>query len=200
MSHWPHLSLLYSTARREPTSCVGLDVPDQDASQGVREVRWARLGWDQPSILSIDLILYLSTLYILFLFIFHHRSMHRAASSSRSVADRFNSYNTRLCSEIDSLALGPILFEKHRLYHKPMLTVCSLYTLGGKPLIRGSANTCLSFIFTMHFNHDSGLSPLQRITLCQCVWHHTWLVVIGAKILKWLSLLSTIIISGYKLS
>ena len=31
------------------------------------------------------------------------------------------------------------------------------------------------------FQHNSGLSPLQRITLCQCVWHHTWLVVIGAN-------------------
>ena len=77
--------------------------------------------------------------------------MHRAVSSSRSVADRFNSYNTLLCSEIDSLALGPLLSGKYRLYHKPMSTVCSLYTLGGKPLISGSANTCLSFIFTMHF-------------------------------------------------
>ena len=33
-SHQPHLSLLYGTALREPTSRVGLGVPDQDASQG----------------------------------------------------------------------------------------------------------------------------------------------------------------------
>ena len=39
----------------------------------------------------------------------------------------------------------------------------------------------LSFKLTIHFNHDSRLSPLQRITLCQRVWHHSWLVVIGAN-------------------
>ena len=31
------------------------------------------------------------------------------------------------------------------------------------------------------FQHNSGLSPLQRIILCQRVWHHSWLVVIGAN-------------------
>ena len=67
--------------------------------------------------------------------------MHRAVSSSRSVADRFNSYNTCLCTEIDSFTLGLLLSGKHRLYHKPMSTVCSLYTLGGKPLASGSADT-----------------------------------------------------------
>ena len=72
--------------------------------------------------------LILSTLYLLFLFIFHHRLMHRAASSSRSVADRFSSYNTRLCSETDPLTLGPLLSGKHRLYHKPMSTMCFLCT------------------------------------------------------------------------
>ena len=32
--HSPHLSLLYGAARRGPTSCVRLSIPDQDASQG----------------------------------------------------------------------------------------------------------------------------------------------------------------------
>ena len=45
-------------------------------------------------------------------------------------------------------------------------------------------NNFLSFKLTIHFNHDSGLSPLQRITLCQCDWHHTWLVVIEANYLN----------------
>ena len=54
--------------------------------------------------------------------------MHRAASSSQSVADRFNSYNTRLCSETDPLTLGPLLSGKYRLYHKPMSTMCFLCT------------------------------------------------------------------------
>ena len=88
----------------------------------------APAGGDQSNILPLDLILYLLTLYILFLFIFHHRSMHRAASSSQSVADRFSSYNTRLCSKTDPLTLGPLLSGKHRLYHKPMSTMCFLCT------------------------------------------------------------------------
>ena len=141
-SHQPHLSLLYGTARWGPTSRVGLGVPDQDASQGP--------SWPLGQLVEINptfspLISSYSfnfiSLYIsLFIFIFHHRLMHRAASSSRSVADRFNSYNTRLCSETDPLTLGPLLSGKHRLYHKPMSTVCSLYTLGSKPLISGSSN------------------------------------------------------------
>ena len=54
---------------------------------------------------------------------------------------------------------------------KPMSTVCSSNTLGGKPLISRSANTCLLPFMLQAFLHNSGLSPLQRITLCQCVWH-----------------------------
>ena len=45
-------------------------------------------------------------------FIFHHRLMHRTVSSSQSVADRFNSYNTCLCSEIYTLTLGPFIVRK----------------------------------------------------------------------------------------
>ena len=60
-------------------------------------------------------------------------------------------------------------------------------TLGGKPLISRSANTCVFLLFVplmlQAFQHNSGLSPLQRITLCQCVWHHTWLVVLGVNYL-----------------
>ena len=52
--------------------------------------------------------------------------MHRAASSSRSVADRFNSYNTCFCSETDPLTLGLLLSGRYRLYHRPMSTLCSL--------------------------------------------------------------------------
>jgi len=54
----PHLFLLYGTAQREPTSCVGLGIPDQDTSQGPRHGRWAKSGGDQPNILPLDLILY----------------------------------------------------------------------------------------------------------------------------------------------
>ena len=42
----------------------------------------------------------------------------------------------------------------------------------------------LSVIYISNAYHDSGLSPLQRIILCQCVWHHTWLVVIRANYLN----------------
>ena len=125
-SHQRHLSLLYGTARRGPTSRAGLGIPDQDASQGP--------SWPLGQLVEINptfspLISPYSFIFISFiLFIFHHRLMHRAASSSRSVADRFSSYNTRLCSETDPLTLGPLLSGKHRLYHKPMSTMCFLCT------------------------------------------------------------------------
>jgi hypothetical protein len=31
---------------------------------------------------------------------------------------------------------GPLLSGNHRLYHKPMSTVCSMNALGGKPLVK----------------------------------------------------------------
>ena len=118
--------------------------------------------------------------------------MHRAASSSRSVADRFNSYNTCFCSETDPLTLGPLLSGRYRLYHRPMSTVCFLYTLGGKPLISGSTNTCLLFFYSMHFNiiPDFLLTMYNFVSMCLAP-HLTRCH--RSKLLKWLSLLSTII-------
>ena len=54
---------------------------------------------------------------------------------------------------------------------KPMSTVCSPDTLGGKPLISRSAKHLSVAFMLQAFLHNSELSPLQRITLCQCVWH-----------------------------
>ena len=119
--------------------------------------------------------------------------MHRAVSSSQSIADRFNSYNTCLCSEIDTLTLGPFIVRKrYRLYHKPMSTVCSLFTLDGKPLISGSTNTCLLFFYSMHFNiiPDFLLTMYNFVSMCLAP-HLTRCH--RSKLLKWLSLLSTII-------
>ena len=118
--------------------------------------------------------------------------MHRAASSSWSVADRFISYNTCFCSETDPLTLGPLLSGRYRLYHKPMSTVCCLYTLGGKPLISGSANTFYhlysqyisSWFRTFSFTTYNFVSMCLAPHLTRC--HRS-------KLLKWLSLLSTII-------
>ena len=91
--------------------------------------RWANWWRSIPTFSPLISSLYFHLhIFYFFFFIFHHRLMHRAVSSSRSVADRFNSYNTRLCFEIDSLALGPLLSGKHSLYHKPMSTMCFLCT------------------------------------------------------------------------
>ena len=132
---------LYRATRRGPTSLflgwaplIRVRVKGPDMAVG-------------PSLVEINLTfspLISSYTFNFISFTYFHISsqiMHRAISSSRSVANRFNSYNTSLCSKIDSLTLGPLSSGKHRLYHKPMSTVCSLYTLGGKPLVSGSATT-----------------------------------------------------------
>ena len=113
-----------------------------------RLVRWAQTVEINTNILPLDLISYfnlsqslLSSFLILYLPTPLRISAYEHASSSRSIADGLNSYNTPLGSEIDTLTLGHLSSKKHRLYHKPMSTVCSLYTLGGKPLVSGSANT-----------------------------------------------------------
>ena len=78
-----------------------LGAPDQGASQGPS---WplGQIGGDQPNILPLDLTLclILNLLYLFFHFI-TDQCIERA-SSSRSVAIKFNSYNTPLCFETDS--------------------------------------------------------------------------------------------------
>jgi hypothetical protein len=36
-------------------------------------------------------------------------------------------------------------------------------------------------LYIQYFQYDSGFFPLQCIFWCQCVWQHTWLVVIRVK-------------------
>ena len=159
-------------ARRGPTSLPRAGRPPS-GRESKAQLAVGPTGGDQSNILPLDLTLsfnlsqyFLSSFLILYLPIPSQISAYEHASSSRSIADGLNSYNAPLCFEIDTLTLDPLLSGKHRLYHKPMSTMCSLYTLGGKPLMSGSTNTWLSFNLTSHFNHDSGLSPLQCITLC----------------------------------
>ena len=51
-------------------------------------------------------------------------------------------------------------------------------------LVSGSANICLILWCSM-ISYDSGFSPLQHISHCQCVWQHTWHVAIGVKTFEW---------------
>jgi len=144
----PHLFLLYvccATGAHQPSTGWA---PPIRARVKARLVRWAQTVEINTNILPLDLISYfnlsqslLSSFLILYLPTPLRISAYEHASSSRSIADGLNSYNTPLGSEIDTLTLGPLSSGKHRLYHKPMSTVCSLYTLGGKPLASGSADT-----------------------------------------------------------
>ena len=176
----PIFSFYMCAARRGPTSLPRAGRPRSGRESrpvwSVGPKRWRSTLTFSP-LISFRILTYLNLLLSSFLILYlptpSRISAYEHASSSRLIVDRLNNYNTPLGSKIGTLTLGPLSSKSHRLYHEPMSTVCTQYTLGGKPLISRSANTCPSFIFTMHFNHDSGLSLLQRITLCQCVWHHT---------------------------
>jgi len=148
-------SLLWGCATGAHKPSMGWAPPIR-ARVKVHLVRWVQMEEINTNILPLDLILsfnlsqsLLSPFLILYLPTPSRISAYEHASSSQSITDRLNSYNTPLGSEIGTLTLDPLSSGKHRLYHKLMSTVCSLYTLGGKPLISGSANICLSFIFTM---------------------------------------------------
>ena len=104
-------SCLYGATRWGPTSLIlGWALPIRARVKGPVD-RWAN-WWRSTQHSPPWSHLLLLASYVLLLFIFHHRLMHRAVSSSRSVADRFNSYNTCLCSEIDTLTLGPFIVRK----------------------------------------------------------------------------------------
>ena len=140
-------SLLWGCATGAHQPSMGWASPIR-ARVKVHLVRWAQMEEINTNILPLDLILsfnlsqsLLSSFLILYLPTPLRISAYEHASSSRSIADGLNSYNTPLGSETDTLTLGPLSSGKHRLYHKPMSTVCSLYTLGGKPLVSGSTNT-----------------------------------------------------------
>jgi hypothetical protein len=97
-----------------------------------------------------------------------------------SILDRFNSYNTHLCTEINSLALGPFIVWNRNLCHKAMSLMCSPSALGDILFVRGSISTFLSLICVISLIWF-WLTPLQHLTLYQCVWQHTWLIVIGVN-------------------
>ena len=135
----------YATGAHQPS--MGWAPPIRARGQGT-SCPLGQLVEINSNILPLDLILsfnlsqsLLSTFFILCLPTPSRISAYEHASSSRSITDRLNSYNTPLGSEIGTLTLGPLLSGKHRLYHEPMSTVCSLYKLGGKPLASGSADT-----------------------------------------------------------
>ena len=137
-------SLLWGCAMGGHQPSMGWAPPIR-ARVKVHLVRWAQMEEINTNILPLDLILsfnlsqsLLSSFLILYLPTPLRISAYEHASSSRSIADGLNSYNTPLGSEIDTLTLGPLSSGKHRQYHKPMWIVCFLYTLGGKPLVSGS--------------------------------------------------------------
>ena len=136
---WPPPLPFMCAARRGPTSLPRAGRP-RSGRESKDQLAVGPTGGDQSNILPLDLTLsfnlsqsFLSSFLILYLPIPSWIIAYEHASSSRSIADGLNSYNAPLCFEIDTLTLDPLLSGKHRLYHKPMSTVCSLYTLGGKP-------------------------------------------------------------------
>ena len=145
-------SLLWGCATGAHQPSMGWAPPIR-ARVKVHLVRWAQMKEINTNIAPLDIILsfnlpqsLLSTFFILCLPTPSRISAYEHASSLRSIADGLNSYNTPLGSEIDTLTLGPLSSGKHRLYHKPMSTVCSLNALAGKPLVSRSASTCLLLI------------------------------------------------------
>jgi hypothetical protein len=63
-------------------------------------------------------------------------------------------YNTIFYFEIESYTyFGSLVSKDHLLYHKPMSTVCSLNTLGGKPLVSRFVSTYLlkTYDFILYF-------------------------------------------------
>ena len=141
-------SLFYMALRDGgPPAMLGWASPIRTRVKGPvgRWANWWRSTLTFSPLISSCLFTYLN-LYFQHFFILclptpSRISAYEHASSSRSITDRLNSYNTPLGSEIGTLTLGPLSSGKHRLYHEPMSTVCSLYTLGGKPLASGSADT-----------------------------------------------------------
>ena len=130
----PHLFLLYvccAMGARQPSTGWA---PPIRARVKARLVRWVQTVEINTNILPLDLISYfnlsqslLSSFLILYLPTPLRISAYEHASSSRSIADGLNSYNTPLGSEIDILTLGPLSSEKPRLYHKPC-RLCILCT------------------------------------------------------------------------
>jgi len=109
------ISLLWSCATGAHQPSMGWAPPIR-ARVKVHLVRWAQMVEINTNILPLDLILsfnlsqsLLCTFFILCLLTPSRISAYEHASSSRSIADRLNSYNTPLGSAIGTLTLGPLL-------------------------------------------------------------------------------------------
>jgi len=136
-------SIYLCAARRgPPAKRAGKRPRSGRMSQGPGPVRWDQDRREiNSNILPLDLTLYslLSFSFTFTRFIIDLCIEH--ASSSRSLADRLNSYNARLHSETDSVILLGLKVQRYyRLYHNPMLATCPMNTLGGKPFFYGSAS------------------------------------------------------------
>jgi hypothetical protein len=137
----------YSAARQGPTSLLTSWVsPIRTRIKG----QWAVGG-------EINLTFSPWSHHILFNFFSHsitNQCIEHVLSSRSisflSISDRFNGYNTHLCTETNSHDLGPFIAQNLKLYHKPMLHMCSLSALGDILFVRGSSSTCLSLICTIH--------------------------------------------------
>jgi hypothetical protein len=136
----------YSAARQGPTSLLmGWASPIRTRVKGPMG-HWAHWWRDQSNILP---------LISPYTFNFFSHSItdqcieHVLSSRSisfLSISDRLNSYNTHLYTETNSLDLGPFIVRNLKLYHKPMMHMCSLSALGDVLFVRGSSSTCLSLV------------------------------------------------------
>ena len=112
----PTSSFYMCAARRGPTRLPWAERPRSGRESGSIWSVGAQMVEINTNILPLDLILsfnlsqsLLSTFFILCLPTPSRISVYEHASSSRSIADRLNSYNTPLGSEIGTLTLGPLL-------------------------------------------------------------------------------------------
>ena len=108
---------------------------------------------------------------ILLLYSFHNRSIHRTCFIvTAQLPIESDSHNVPLCFETNSLTLGPLLSGNLRLYHKTHVD-CVFSEHTGRQAFNKQICKHLYVAFILQaFLHNSGLSHLQRITLCQCVW------------------------------
>ena len=180
-------SSIYGTARRGPTShLLGWASPIRTRAKGpVR--RWA--NWWRSiltfsplispytfKLFNLNLTLYyLFTCFALGPRLIADRYVGHASSWQLSLTIRLTAtMHISVLKQDLNLSLGPLVIEKSKASRKTHVD------LGGRPLVSGSASTCLILWCSMLL-YDSGFSPLQHITHRQSVWQYTWHVAIGVK-------------------
>ena len=127
---------------------------------------------DSTSFLSLHLLCFWSSS--------HCRSVRRACLIMTVISyHQINSHNALFYIETrPQLFFGPLIIQKSQASRKTHVD------LGGRPLVSGSASTCL-ILWCSILSYDYGFSPLQHITHRQSVWQHTWHVAIGVKTFEW---------------